>query len=204
MQWIDDASIDMSMPLRKRKIELKLQALDLLGDYLDGQNERMDYFKQTMEVWMYGEILKYAKPEDKDSFIKNAIDWAIDHKNFYVGMNFLIEMKEFISAGIMVRKHINKILVFHYAELNTYAKELKEFDPLASILIYRKFMVLEKHDSYEVCKYLVLCEAIEKSVEDWESYDHHTIYLEKLLEQHKKNSYFRSVYDYRMMHFRMI
>ena len=198
IKYLVDADVFPAHSLSKRKMQLQLQALELLGEYERAQKERIAYFKQTLEIWMYGEILKYATSEKKEDFIQEALDYAMSHPDFDKGLKFLMEMKELVSAGKMIRLRIDQVKRIFDTGLSKYALELSDFDPLAAVLIHRKFIDGLNGYSYDICKLLILCEKLKDKINDWETYEPHESYLLMILKKYQKDHYFQNIYQQSM------
>ncbi len=200
IKYLFDSNIGVYHILARRKMELQLQALELCGEYQRAQKERIDYFKQTLEIWIYGEILKHARSEEKESFIQEAINHAMDFLNFEKGFRFLVNMKELMYAGKMVRLRLNTLKNILETKLGMSAFEFHDVDPLAAVLIYRKLIgsLNIDRDEYNIAEILIMCESLKDKIQDWETYPPHDEYRDKFLKKHEKKYYFVRVYEQHM------
>ena len=54
-------------------LKLKIQALELNGDYVLAQEERISWFDKSLSPELYGEILNHSKEEFKELFKVDAV-----------------------------------------------------------------------------------------------------------------------------------
>ena len=199
LTWLDSMDLPEFHGWQNDRISLKIQALELCGEYEKAQDERLSWFEKTLNVETYGQILKNAKPEFKEKFPQNAIQKAFDYPNAHTGLNFLIQINEFESAAKFVYGSHDKIQGKLYAILRPAADTLKEASPLAATILYRKLLeavLQEAKSKYYVyaAKDLVMCSKLDLKIDDWRGWNNHKIYLEDLLITHKRKLAFWAEY----------
>jgi Family of unknown function (DUF6880) len=199
LKWLDSMDIPETHGWQHDRYALKLQALELCGEYEAAQVERLAWFEKTLCVKTYGQILQYANSDFKESFTKAAIQRAFSPSAPHLGLHFLIQIHDFENAAKFVRHFKDTFYGRCYSTLRPAADLLKESDPLAAILLYRKLLeaVLQEAKSKYypyAAKDLVMCAVLSSKVTDWEECIDHTTYYNGLLATHKRKLAFWSAY----------
>ena len=199
LKWLDNEELS-HINWRRDTKRLKIEALELEGEYKKAQEERLSWFAEDLSPDLYGEILKYyAKPDFKESFKSDAIKKAFQFKDADSALHFLMKIQEFEEGAKLVRLRSNEFSGEQYYTLRPAAELLKAFDPIAATLLYRKLAqpVLEKakHKYYNYgAKDLATCTMLNLQITDWGDIQNHDQYFQDIEINHKRKSSFWSAY----------
>lgn len=199
LTWLEPIQLPPAHGWHTKRRSLKIQALELEGEYERAQEERIAWFEDSLSDEIYGQILKNAKLDFKEGFRKKAIDRAFISSEPHAGLNFLIKIQEFEKACQFVHILKDKLQGQNYHILRPAADLLKEIDPLAATLLYRKLLeaVLQeaksKYYNY-AAKDFVMCGLLNLKITDWQNYKDHQSYLNDLLIKHKRKVSFWAEY----------
>ena len=199
LQWLDTMNIPSDHGWHQDRRRLKIEALELKGDYEKAQTERLNWFEETLSPDLYGQILKHAKPEFKEPFRKEAIEKAFRFQEPHLGLGFLMRIQEFEEGAKLVRLKSDQLHGRQYYTLRPTAEILSDVDPLAATLVYRKLIesVLEKTQSKYyayAAKDLVTCGILSPKITDWGPYQNHESYFKSLEEKNKRKVSFWAEY----------
>lgn len=191
LHWLETMEPSSHNRWPESRRELKIEALELKGEYEKAQVERLRWFEESLSPALYGEILKYAKPDFKEAFRKEAIAKAFTFAEPHEGLEFLIELQEFAEGAKFVRLKIDELHGRHYGLLRPVANILCEIDPLAATLLYRKMIepVLEAAASkYYIyaAKDLVSCGTLNSKIKDWALHQNHESYMKSVEEKNNR------------------
>lgn len=191
IQWLDKMDVPTSHPWYSERQALKVQALETCGSYDKAQDERMAWFERTLIPEIYGEILKNIRPELKEEFEKKTLERVFQESDIYKALYFLWQAQYFDELATLVYCHFHVLDGRHYRLLRPVADILKETDPRAATLMYRKLLesVLQKAQSKYyayAAKDLVKCKILKDKITDWKGYVAHDAYYDNLLIQHKR------------------
>ena len=109
----------------------------------------MAWFERTLIPEIYGEILKNIRPELKEEFEKKTLERVFQESDIYKALYFLWQAQYFDELATLVYCHFHVLDGRHYRLLRPVADILKETDPRAATLMYRKLLesVLQKAQS---------------------------------------------------------
>ncbi|WP_341763547.1 DUF6880 family protein [Candidatus Tisiphia endosymbiont of Beris chalybata] len=195
IEWLDSIDLPVAHSWYQDKQALKIQALDLCGNYKAAQAERLNWFETTLSPKVYSEILKHAEVDFIESFQKTAIQKALDFPNPHIALIFLKEIQEFEQAAKLVLLKIDVLDGSNYYTLRPIADILCKVDPLASTLLYRKMIepvlvgAKSKYYNY-AAKDLATCHNLSSQITDWHKYQNHQLYFEEISKQHKRKTSF--------------
>ena len=200
LTWLNTMEIPKDHPWQEERLSLKIQALDLCGEYETAQKERLDWFEKNLNADLYQQILKHADAAFKESFQKEAIEKSFCIPQPNTGLKFLMDIQKFEEGAKFVRLKIDQFNGRYYTILRPAADILRNTDPLAATLLYRKLIepILEdaksKYYAY-AAKDLVTCGVLSSGIETWGHHKNHDEYLHSLEEKHKKKHSFWSTYQ---------
>lgn len=200
LQWLERMDIPSNHGWEPQRLKLKIQALELNGDYALAQEERISWFDKSLSPELYGEVLKHSKEEVKELFKIDAVLKALKFNEPHVALNFLIKAQEFESAGRLIRQRLKEFHGREYYVLRGAAEILESSDPLAATLLYRKMMdaILEeakyKYYNYAAKDY-VRCGLLSTNIVKWEEFQSHDEFSTNLKEKHKRKSGFWDIYQ---------
>lgn len=199
LQWLDTMDIPPDHGWQQDRRHLKIEALELKGDYEKAQTERLNWFEETLNPDLYGQILKHAKPEFKEPFRKESLERAFQFQDPHLGLEFLMSIQEFEESAKLVRLKGDQLHGRQYYTLRPTANILSDIDPLAATLVYRKLIepVLEeaksKYYTY-AAKDLVTCGILSPKIMDWGTHQNHESYFKSLEEKNKRKVSFWAEY----------
>lgn len=199
IEWLDTMQIPSNHYWQEDRKGLKIQALELDGNYEQAQKDRISWFAETLSPKLYGEILKAAKPDFKKTFQLDAIKQAFQFPEPHISLVFLVQTQEFEEVGKFVRSRFKELKGSQYYTLRPAADLLKNTDPFAAIMLYRKMIepVLEeaksKYYNY-AAKDLVTCGVLDSKITDWEELQKHDEYFKEIEVKHKRKTSFWSEY----------
>ena len=104
------------------------------------QKERLLWFSETLSPKLYGEILKAAKPDFKETFQSDAVKKAFQFPEPHVALSFLVQTQEFEEVAKFVHARFNELNGRQYYTLRPAADLLQNTDPIAATLLYRKMI----------------------------------------------------------------
>lgn len=200
LEWLDNINISSGHPLQSRKKSLKIQALELDGDYSQAQEERISWFKETLNLEVYGEILSAASDDFKKKFQRDAIKIASNFPEPHMGLAFLVEIHEFEELAKFVYDNFDKFEGRHYYVLRPAAELLKRTDPFAATLLYRKMIkpILDgaksKYYNYAV-KDLIMCDILSSEITNWKHLQDHEAYFNEIVTDHSRKRRFWVEYE---------
>ncbi len=199
LKWLDNMEIPIDHSWQQDKKDLKIQALELDGNYEQAQNERLVWFSETLSPKLYGEILKAAKPDFKENFQSDAIKKAFQFPDPHEALSFLVQIQGFEEAAKFVHARFNELHGRQYYTLRPAADLLQNTDPIAATLLYRKMIepVLDetksKYYNY-AAKDLVTCGVLNSQIENWGTLQNHEEYLKIIEIKHKRKVSFWAEY----------
>ena len=199
LKWLDNMEISIHHSWQQDKNDLKIQALELDGNYEQAQKERLLWFSQTLSPKLYGEILKAAKPEFKETLQSDAVKKAFQFPEPHGALSFLVQIQEFDEVAKFVHARFNELNGRQYYTLRPTADLLQNIDPIASTLLYRKMVepVLDetksKYYNY-AAKDLVICGVLNSKIANWGAIQNHEEYLKVIETKHKRKVSFWSEY----------
>ncbi len=179
---------------------LKVQALDLRGDYDLAQQERIRLFEKTMDPDLYGEILKHAKDDVKESFKKQALQKVYECLDPHLSVDFLYKIQEIEELSKFIRHSHETLSGSMYYTLRPVAKTLENIDPVASTLLYRNLIepimkeAKSKYYSY-AAKDLISCVELAQNIKNWESFEDHDTYFKAIQDVNKRKYSFWETYN---------
>ncbi len=88
LQWLDRMDIPNNHGWEPQRLKLKIQALELNGDYALAQEERITWFEKSLSPELYGEILKHSKDEVKELFKVDAVLKAFTFYEPHTALSF--------------------------------------------------------------------------------------------------------------------
>lgn len=200
LQWLDRMDIPSNHGWAPQRLKLKIQALELNGDYALAQKERIAWFDKSLSPELYGEILKHSKEEFKEPFKVDAVLKAFTFYEPHTALSFLIKAQEFEAAGKLIRQRLKELHGREYYVLRGAAEILEPSDPLAATLLYRKMMeaILEeakyKYYNYAAKDY-VRCGLLSTNIVKWEEFQSHDEFSANLKDKHKRKSGFWDIYQ---------
>ncbi|MDP3935579.1 MAG: hypothetical protein Q8Q56_01095 [Alphaproteobacteria bacterium] len=200
LQWLERMDIPSNHGWESQRLKLKIQALELNGEYALAQEERIAWFDKSLSPELYGEILKHSKESIKESFKVDAVLKALKFNEPHAALNFLIKAQEFEAAGKLIRQRLKEFHGREYSVLRGAAEILESSDPLAATLLYRRMMeaILEeakyKYYNYAAKDY-VRCGLLNTNIVEWEAFQSHNEYSSDLKEKHKRTSGFWEIYQ---------
>ena len=199
LKWLDNMETPINHSWQKDKKDLKIQALELDGNYEQAQKERLLWFSETLSPKLYGEILKAAKPDFKETFQSDAVKKAFQFPEPHGAMSFLVQIQEFEEVAKFVHARFNELNGRQYYTLRPAADLLQNTDPIAATLLYRKMIepVLDetksKYYNY-AAKDLVICGVLNSKIANWGTLQNHGEYLKVIETKHKRKISFWSEY----------
>ncbi|MHC0449612.1 MAG: DUF6880 family protein [Candidatus Lariskella arthropodorum] len=199
LEWLDSMAIPINHSWQQDKKNLKIQALELDGNYEQAQKERLSWFVETLSPKLYGEILKAAKPDFKETFQSDAIKKAFQFPEPHTGLSFLFQIKEFEEVAKFVHARFNELNGRQYYTLRPAADLLQNTNPIAATLLYRKMIepVLDetksKYYNY-AAKDLVACSILDSKIANWGALQRHDEYLKEIEIKHKRKISFWAAY----------
>jgi hypothetical protein len=147
----------------------------------EAQNERISWFENSLSSDVYSQILNYAKGEFKEDFKKKSIAKAFNHFHPHSGLSFLTNIQEFDEVAKFVRLRIGELSGREYHTLRPVADLLRDIDPLAATLVYRKLIepilkeAKSKYYNY-ASKDLLMCEVLSAKIKDLHNFQDHESY----------------------------
>lgn len=200
IHWLDQMKIPADHGWQEDKKDLKIQALELDGNYEQAQKERLSWFYATLSPKIYGEILKNAKADFKENFRLDAVKKAFQFPEPHDALNFLVQIQEFEEAAKFVHARFNELHGRQYYILRPAADVLQKTDPIAATLLYRKMIepVLDEAKSgyYNyAAKDLVACGVLSSNITSWGALQHHDEYFKVIEVKHKRKLKFWSEYN---------
>ncbi len=199
LTWLAVMDLPSNHHWQEDRIKLKIQALELSGKYEEAQNERISWFEDSLSSGVYGQILNYAKGEFKEDFKKKSIAKAFNHFHPHSGLSFLTNIQEFDEVAKFVRLRIGELSGREYHTLRPVANLLRDIDPLAATLVYRKLIepilkeAKSKYYNY-ASKDLLMCEVLSAKIKDWHNFQDHESYYKLLEEKNKRKLSFWKEY----------
>jgi hypothetical protein len=191
LKWLDEMEIPINHPWQEDRKDLKIQAFELDGNYEQAQKERLLWFSETLSPKLYGEILKAAKPDFKETFQSDAIKKAFQFPEPHGALSFLVQIQDFEEVAKFVHARFNELNGRQYYALRPAADLLQNTDPIAATLLYRKMIesVLDetksKYYNY-AAKDLVTCGVLNSKIVNWGTLQNHEEYLKAIAINHKR------------------
>ena len=191
--------LDLSHSWYDDVLAIKIDALELKGDFKIAQEELIAWFMRKLDGKIYDQILQHMKSELYEDFIKAALQQAFTCNSIFTAINFLMHMKNLQELSNFIFIRLDDIKGDGYYTLRPAADALRNDYPLAAILLYRKMMqsILEQAKSkyYDyAAKDLIDCALLSSHIVDWQSYDNHEIYFQHIEEKHKRKPRFWETY----------
>ncbi len=199
LDWLNKVDVTHQV-LRSKVRSLKINALELNGDYSQAEKERILWFDETLSPSIYGEILSNAKPEFKESFKKTAVEKAFNFSEPHTSIDFLIKAQEFEACGKFVCLKIDQLRGGAFYTLRPAAKILHQIAPLPATLLYRKMIepvlneTKSKYYNY-AARDLVSCSVLNDKIVSWQEFKPHNVYFQEIQESHKRKISFWPQYQ---------
>jgi hypothetical protein len=194
---------DMSRWKSDDQSRIKVQALELCGDFSGAQEERLRRFAISLEPSLYEEIFAAEKEEVRHTFKQQAIKTAFAYAQPLQALSFFMHIGALEQAAQLVRDKIEQLSGQSYYLLRPAAELLASIDPLSATLLYRALItpVMEaaksKYYPY-AAKDLVACTFLAGEVIDWAGFTEHSLYFETFRAAHKKKTSFWPEYEAQM------
>lgn len=191
LEWL--GSIDMKIDRCNEYdyVKLKIESLQLNGDHVDAQRERIRFFESNFFVDIYLQIMKYMKSdEEKEEFKQGVFLKAHDCAQPLRALSFFYEAQFFDECSKLIRNRHQQISGENYYTLRPIVNVLKETDPLSATLLYRRLVepVLERAKSkyYDFAvKDLLSCQKLSEKIDDWGLFESHIDYFNRIFVAHK-------------------
>lgn len=199
LKWLDNMEIPINHSWQQDKKYLKIQALELDGNYEQAQKERLLWFSETLNPKLYGEILKAAKSDCKETFQSDAVKKAFQFPEPHGALSFLVQIQAFEEVAKFVHARFNQLNGRQYYTLRPAADLLQNTDPIAATLLYRKMIepVLDetksKYYNY-AAKDLITCGVLDSKIGSWGALQSHEEYLKDIEVKHKRKISFWAEY----------
>jgi len=199
LEWLARMEIPSQHPWQQDKKKLKIQALELDGEYELAQRERLTWFEEILSPKIYGEILNASQPDFKEEFKLRSINKAFQFPEPHTAVHFLTQIQEFEEAAKIIRLRYDELSGKQYSILRPTADLLVSIDPLAATLLYRKMIqpILEetktKYYSY-AARDLMTCSALNSKIRDWDELQDHNHYFKEIEDKHKRKIRFWDEY----------
>lgn len=199
LEWLEGMELPSQHAWYQERKSLRVQALELDGNYEEAQKERLSWFFKTLSPKLYGEILKSSNKDFKQSFRLEAIEKAFKFLQPHAALNFLVKIQEFEEVAKFVHVRFGELDGEQYYTLRPAADLLKSVDPIASTLLYRKMIapVLDKTKSkyyHYAARDLVACGALSSEIKIWGEIENHDQYFKEIEDKHKRKTRFWSEY----------
>ncbi len=178
---------------------LKIQALELSGQYVEAHQERVQLFQLTLDLGIYEDALKHISQESQKEFQGLAKQIAFNFPNATGALQFFYDIHDEDSVSGLIRYRLGELNGKAYNILRGVAKKIAQQDPLGAILLYRKMLETimsagqSKYYLYAV-KDLHSIETLNNSVKDWEGYTQPIMYFKEFEIKHKKKYGFWDLY----------
>jgi hypothetical protein len=200
LKWLDSMEIPLNHSWQQDKKSLQIEALELDGNYEQAQKERLVWFSETLSPKLYGEILKFVKPDFKETFQSDAVKKAFQFPEPHGALSFLVQIQKFEEVAKFVHARFNELNGRQYYTLRPAADLLQNTDPIAATLLYRKMIepVLDetksKYYNY-AAKDLVTCGVLNSKIANWGTLQNHEEYLKVIETKHKRKISFWAEYQ---------
>lgn len=187
------------------------RALIAMGEYKKVQEECLAFFDDRLCTDLYKEVFSAIPSEDQASFREQTIQKAFKERSIpQFSLEFLFNIQAYHEAAKFVRTYIDDLPAYGVWAFSFIASTLRDIDPLAASLLYRQMITyaLEKAKSEDhedaveghedVIKYLVICAILNRTINDWEAFTSHDVYVATLKEAHQSKKQFWSAYELAM------
>ena len=182
-----------------KRIDMKIEALEMLSRRPEAQAERISWFEQTLSLEHLRDYLKHLPDFEDFEAEREAIAYAETFPDVLTALSFLVRWPDLEAASRLVNKRENEIDGASYDILNFAGEHLSEKYPDAATRIYRRKVesVLGRGASkyyHHAARDLGHCAYLSKHIAPTPDFPDHDTYVLSLREQHgRKHSFWQKV-----------
>jgi hypothetical protein len=184
---------------REERNQLYLNIYHALGDLTAETDMAWQIFNAKRNLTTLSQLLDIIGHEQRESVINGAIKTIFqEHGLCYPDADFLLQANAIDALESYLLQRVDQLNGSFYMCLVPLAQGLeKQHKYLISSLIYRALIdaILAKAQSkyyHHAAKYLKQVNQLEPLIDDWQTWNPHSVYLKNLHEQHKRKSAFWS------------
>jgi hypothetical protein len=201
LEWLDKINIDkLHINLLKKYALVKSKALDVLAKYKDANEIRFMYFKKTLAVDFYNQIIKYAK--NKEEIKNEATKIILEHEDRMHALITLCEIDNHEIASQVILEEYEKYRYsehYHYHGMKEVAKKLHLTHTLASILMYRcviENLIAKTQGKYYEYAISYLKKIIKSGldIKDYGKYEDNIKFIKQIKEENPRKLAFWTLY----------
>lgn len=197
--WLDKAARWEDAENNLQYFALKLQALELGGDYEEALQQRKAWVKKTLDSSVYNDVLAHLVDEDKEAYKKSILALVFETPDIQKALTFLLDTQEFEALRRYIREKESLLGGKKTAVFRRAAQEIQHEDPLAAILLLRRIVepVLEASLSKEyddAIEDLWKCQSLSRSVVNWEGHLPQELFMKQLETRYKLKTKFWNKY----------
>ena len=201
LEWLDKIKIeDLQITLLREYALIKSKALDVLAKYKDANEIRFIYFKKTLAVDFYNQIIKHAK--NKEEIKSEATKVILDHADRMHALITLCEIDNHEKASQVVLEEYEKYRYseqYHYHGMKEVAKKLHLTHTLASILMYRcviENLIAKAQGKYYEYAISYLKKIIKAGfdIKGYDGYEDNLQFIKQIKEENSKKLSFWNLY----------
>ena len=175
--------------------DAKITALDALGRSEEAQQARWACFEKSLSPdHLRAFIQRLADFEDEEAEIR-ALDFAVKSKSMHHALAFLVSWPALDRAARMVVGRSEELDGDLYDVLTPAAQTLAGKYPLAATLMLRAMIDFSlskaRTSRYRyAAKHLMECSSLAANIKDYQNFETHDAYVERLKKEHGRKSGF--------------
>ncbi|MFN8789785.1 MAG: DUF6880 family protein [Neisseriaceae bacterium] len=191
LEKVPENSIKMNDYIEHRKLLIKAYEDD--GRVEDAQNTRWQLFIKTLYPDFYTKFMKHVKSEeDRDKYKQQAIDYALNAKDFNHTLVFMEAIQEYDELENLIINNLEQLSEYNYSYYRKLSKGLASHGKYLPATLLRRYLadnvLLQAKSKYYDYAISDLKQAIEfgDKIDNWKSFLDTKHYFSHLIEKHKK------------------
>lgn len=178
---------------------LKLQALELNGDYEAALQERKAWVTKTLDPSVYSDTLVHLPDEERENYRQGVLTLVFETQDVQKALTFLLDTQEFSSLRRYIREKEGQLGGSKTDLFRRASQEIQGEDPLAAIILLRHIVepVLEaslSRDYDEAIEDLWTCQNLSRQVLNWENHPTQELFMKQLETRYRLKTKFWSKY----------
>jgi hypothetical protein len=178
-------------------IDLRLQALEALGQMEEAQQARWIHFRKTLNADYLRAYLRRLPDFADFEFEQKAFDIAATHRSAETALAFFVTWPDLPRADRIVRERLSELEGGAYYTLRPAAEALEEKYPAAATRLYRRMVedALDRASSKQytyAARDLQSCTRLAGRLPDEPGSEGHEAFMDRLAKQHgRKHGFWR-------------
>lgn len=175
--------------------QMRIEVLEAMDRQDEAQDFRWLCFERSLNGSHLRSYLKHLPDFDDMDAEDRAMELVLLYPSIYQSLNFFTLWPNIDKAAELVLSRANELDGDHYETLTTAADALEEKYPLAATLVRRALidfaLIKGRSTRYKhAARHLHECESLANTIDDFQSFETHDAYLDRIKVEHSRKSMF--------------